>query len=79
MAYTIASQIRELRRVIRDIQGGAKSATIVSPSGQRSYTNHDLPALYDRERELLRRLNAGSVRKRVSPDFGDTGGVTRDY
>jgi len=79
MAYTIAAQIREIRRTIREIQGGAKSATLSSPAGQRSYTNHDLPVLYAREQQLLRRLNMAENRKRVAPDFGDTGDVTRDY
>ena len=78
--YSVAEQIRSIRRVIREIESGAKSATISSPAGQRSYTNHDLATLYDRERELLKRLNSGSVRKRVYPDFGDTdGGAQRDY
>lgn len=73
-SYTVAEQIRSIRRVIREIENGAKSATISSPAGQRSYTNHDLDTLYKRETELLKRLNAASVRKRVYPDFGDTSG-----
>jgi hypothetical protein len=70
--YTVAEQIRSIRRVIREIESGAKSATISSPAGQRSYTNHDLETLYKREADLLKRLNASSVRKRVYPDYGDT-------
>lgn len=80
MGYSTAQEIRDIRRTIREIQAGAKSATISSPSGQRSYTNHDLRDLYDRERDLLKRLAMSSRRKRTIPDFGETdGGPRRAY
>lgn len=80
-AYTTDEQIREVRRAIREAQQGAKSATVTSPAGQRSYTRHDLPVLYAREKELLSRRNRANIRKRVLPDFGDTAGTgsERDY
>lgn len=58
-----------VRQAIRDITTGAKSATVSSPAGQHSYTNHDLPVLYAREKELLSRINRSQLRKRVYPDF----------
>jgi len=70
----IAKEIRAIRKVIREIQNGARSATVMSPGGgQRAYTNHDLTALYARERELVklwRHATSASVGVRRVPDFG---------
>jgi hypothetical protein len=78
--YTVAQEYRDIRNAIRERLSGAKSATISSPSGQRSYTNWDLESLFERERILLKRLNMSNIRKRVYPDFGDIdGGATSGY
>jgi len=54
----LAAEIRRLRKCIAELEAGARSATISSPGGQHSYTNHDLGTLYEREGELLRRWAA---------------------
>lgn len=67
----IATQIREVRRAIRELLKGAASATVSSPAGSQSYTRPQLKDLMEYERQLRRDLSMAKVRKRTQPDFSE--------
>jgi hypothetical protein len=69
MAYTLAAEIRDVRRAIQELLRGAQSATVSSSGGQHSYTRVDLDKLEAREKILLARYSRSKNRKRTAPDF----------
>lgn len=65
-SYTLR-RIRALNAAIDELQAGAQSATVSTPTGTKSYTALALNDLISWRDRLLREL--GTVRKRIAPDF----------
>lgn len=67
--YTIKAEIRDTRKAIQELLGGAQSATISSNGGQHSYTRVQLPELRIHLDWLYNKVSKKNVRKQVRPDF----------
>jgi hypothetical protein len=65
----LVDEIRETRKAIGALVGGAQSATITTPDGTRSYTRPMLGQLREHLEWLMRRYQRTENRKRVAPDF----------
>lgn len=65
-SYTLR-RIRAVNAAIDELQAGAQSATVSTPTGSKSYTALDLDKLIAWRDRLLRELSP--VRKRIAPDF----------
>ena len=74
-SHTLAILQKELasvREAISDITAGAKSGSMSAGGASQSYTNLDLPTLYAREKELLRRIAALEQRMRGGNGITET-------
>ncbi len=66
----LLKQIRATNRAIDELKAGAKSASVSTLGGSRSYTRENLGDLTAERDLLIRKFNMGGMRKRTSPDFG---------
>jgi hypothetical protein len=67
-SYTLR-RIRAVNAALDELVAGAQSATISTPTGQRSYTALQMKDLEALRARYLREYNMENVRKRVAPDF----------
>jgi len=66
MAATLAEQLASVQAMIAKIEAGAQSVTA---EDGRSVTRPNLQALYDREKQLLRRVDYESTHGKTLAEF----------
>ena len=64
MPKTYEEQLASVQAAIEEVELGAQSTTIQTPSGSRTMTMADLKTLYDREtflRKMVKRETGGGI------------------
>jgi hypothetical protein len=66
----LLKQIRAANAAIDELLAGAKSASVSTLGGSRSYTRESLTSLEAYRDNLVRKYNMAGMRKRTAPNFG---------